>query len=586
MPRLGRTLTHGPFEARETVYECAGKCCWPSGARFVQHAACLQESLMPGSVVGYDVMVSVGLDRFVHHRQREEIRSALLDQYGVKISTGEVSALSKRFLQYLERLHRVRAPKIRETLKADGGWPMHIDATGEAGRGTLFIVIAGWRQWVLGSWKIATERADLILPCLRQTVGLFGTPCAAMRDMGKAVTPAIESLLCELNLDIPVLACHQHFLADVGRDLLNPCHAQLRDLFRRTKICPQLRTLIRELGRKIGRNIHNAREALRKWRAAVDSGHNIESGTDGLAQVRALAQWTLDFKADASGFDFPFDRPYLDFYDRCKTARCASDAFLRNPPPDKGVTAALRRLNRIFEAIECNVPFRQVIKRLRRRAALFDELRAVLRMAQSLPEKETEQDLNQMRDELNKWVDLLRQQRPARGPAVDIREAIDLILKHIDVHGDNLWGHCVQLPEGAGGGVRLVSRTNATAENFFKGVKHDERRRSGRKNLGQDLESLPAEAALAYNLKHDDYVSLLCGSLDRLPEIFAELDRNERTNELLGVNSNTEKHERLEDVLQISSASLCSADRQIIRTEEMDNRVTAAAQSRTSRCCG
>lgn len=55
-------------------------------------------------------------------------------------------------------------------------------------------------------------------------------------------------------------------------------------------------------------------------------------------------------------------------------------------------------------------------------------------------------------------------------------------------------------------GIRLVSQINETAENFFKGFKHDERRCSGRKNLDQDLESLPAKAALAYNLKHDDYM--------------------------------------------------------------------------------
>ena len=586
MPRLGRTLTHGSFEARETVYECADKCRWPSGVRVVQHAACLQASLMPGCVIGYDVMVFVGLKRFLHHCQREEICSALFDQYGVKISTGEVSALSVRFVQYLARLHRVRAPKIREALEADGGWPMHVDATGEAGRGTLLVVIAGWRQWVLGSWKIATERSDLILPCIRQTAHRFGPPCAAMRDLGKAVTPAIQALLGELELDIPVLACHQHFLADIGRDLLEPDHAQLRDLFRRTKIRPQLRTLIREFGRKIGKNIHSARDALKKWRSAVDNGHKMDSGAEGIAQVRALAQWTLDFKAEASGLDFPFDRPYLDFYNRCKTALRASDAFLRNPPPDKNVASALRRFHRILEAIECEVAFRQVTKRLCRRAALFDKLRAVLRMATTLPEKEDEQDLNRMRDKLNEWIVMLRKQRPTRGPAVDIREAIDLILKHIDVHGSNLWGHCIDLPQCVGGGTRLVPRTNAIAENFFKRIKHDERRRSGRKNLGQDLENMPAEAALAYNLEHDDYVSLLCGSLNLLPEAFAELDRNESDAELLGVNLEDEEQECLDAALRIASASLCSADRQIIRTDEMDRRIGAAARSRAPRYCG
>ena len=40
---------------------------------------------------------------------------------------------------------------------------MHVDATGEDGRGTMLAVIAGWRGWVLGSWKIPTENADAMI---------------------------------------------------------------------------------------------------------------------------------------------------------------------------------------------------------------------------------------------------------------------------------------------------------------------------------------------------------------------------------------------------------------------------------------
>ena len=74
---------------------------------------------------------------------------------------------------------------------------MHVDATGEDGRGTLLLVMAGWRQWVLGAWKISTERVELILPCLLETVRRFGAPCAAMRDLGRAMTPAIDDLVSE-----------------------------------------------------------------------------------------------------------------------------------------------------------------------------------------------------------------------------------------------------------------------------------------------------------------------------------------------------------------------------------------------------
>ncbi len=60
----------------------------------------------------------------------------------------------------------------------------------------------------------------------------------------------------------------------------------------------------------------------------AEGGHIIKSGDDGLAIVRAVAQWTLDYKAQASGLDYPFDRPYLDLYERCLTTLRATDAFL------------------------------------------------------------------------------------------------------------------------------------------------------------------------------------------------------------------------------------------------------------------
>jgi hypothetical protein len=524
-------------------------------------------------------MVRVGLERFLRHRQRHEICSMLENEEGIRISTGEVSDLSRRFVHYLARLHQARAERLKAALERDGGWPMHVDATGEGGRGTLLLVMAGWRQWVLGAWKISTERAELILPCLRETVRNFGAPCAAMRDLGRAMTPAIDDLVSELEPAIPVLACHQHFLADVGKDLLEPSHAKLRELFRRAKVRPKLRALVRDLGRKLGPSIGDARKAVIQWQSMADGGHGIASGSDGLAIVRAVAQWTLDYKAQASGLDYPFDRPYLDLYERCSTALRATDAFLRTPPENKKVKRALERLHRYLTPVDCDVPFRQTAERLRGRAALFDELRGVLRLA-AIPQKdETEPDLDRMRERLDELVASFKKRRPERGPAQDIRGAIDIILKHIDVHGANLWGHVIRLPESAGGGVRLVVRTNFPAENFFGGFKHDERRRSGRKNLAQDLEQLPAEAMLVYNLEHADYVALVCGSLDRLAEAFAQLDFDRHQMRMKGLPSD-DRHQDLRSEIQLSSASLSTADRRVIRTEEMDRRVAAAARSR------
>ena len=321
--RHGKTLEHGEFEAHERIHVCADGCRHPSGARVTRRALALSQCIEPGSVIGYDVMVFVGLRRFVEHRQREEIRGALEHEHGIGISNGEISVLAARFADHLEALPKARAQALRAQLENDGAWPLHIDATGEDGRGTLLVAYAGWRKWVLGSWKISTESADQILPRLQEVVGSFGAPCAIMRDLGRAVKEASADLVAELGGSIPILACHLHFLRDVGNDLLDSPHGQLRALLRRFKIRPALRRLARDLAYKLGSEISQARAAVLQWQQCEDQGHGLPTGMAGLATVRALAQWVLDYAADAPGDGMPFDRPYLDLYGRCHKARRA-----------------------------------------------------------------------------------------------------------------------------------------------------------------------------------------------------------------------------------------------------------------------
>jgi hypothetical protein len=577
----GRSIAHGTFDVNETVWVCAAKCRYPSGKLVTRRANSVAQCIMPNSITCYDLMVWVGRKRYLDHRQREEIRTRLREKHAIELSSGEVSRLARQFPDYLSRLHYSRAEPLKAALASDGGWPMQVDATGESGRGTLFVVMAGWKKWVLGSWKIATERCELILPCLQNTVQRFGAPCAAMRDLGRAVTPAIEALVLELDTDIPVLACHQHFLADIGKDLLEPCHSELRGFFRRTKTRPKLRSLVRELGRKIGEQIDESRKAVQQWQSMAEANHRIPEGRNGLAVVRTMAQWILDYKADSTGLDFPFDRPYLDSYNRCSIGLRAIEAYLRIPPDDREVVGVMKRFHRILGAVSGQVPGLQIVQRIRRRAALFDELRNQLRLASNVPEQESEDDLNSMREDFDKWIAELKERRPKRGPSKDIRNAIDTILTHVDTHGKNLWGHAIVLPEYAGGGIRLVARTNELLENYFKGIKHLERRRSGRKNLTQDLEHFPAAAALVHNLKDAEYVSIVCGSLNNLAKAFAQLDQEEQSRRQKGLPST--QTDNLERVLRISTSSLSIADRRIVRTDEMDRRIKNAAKSRAPR---
>jgi hypothetical protein len=580
--RTGATLTLGAFLVRETVHVCASRCRRPSGALVTRRAQALQESILPRRSIGYDVMVYIGVKRYLEYLQREEIQRLLRDEHRISLSTGTISDLARLFGSYLRALHEDRADALREALEGDGGWPLHVDATGENGRGTLLIAYAGWRRWVLGAWKIPTERADMVLPRLREVVALFGAPCAIVRDLGRAMTQAANDLVTELEHPIPVLACHAHFLADVGNDLLDPSHSALRNLFRRHKIRPALRGMAREIGRTIGSSITRVRKVVLAWQQDPNGEHTLPKGhLEGLGIVRALAQWVLDYPDDASGADFPFDRPYLDLLDRCLHARRAVDAFLRRPPDDKKVCHALKRLGRALEPAATQAPFAETARTLRSRAKLFDDLRSALRLSPSGSGGHTteaaasQHELRTIQSAVEQLTLSLRERRPSRGPAQDSRQAIDLVLAHLHRHGDSLWGHAIPLPHEAGGGVRVVSRTNNLLEGLNRSLKQGERRRSGRRVLADDFEHLPSEAALAPNLRCDDYLQILCTSLEQLPRAFADLDQRRR---LTAVS--LPPHDTSLPTPELASASLPKADRCLIRSDDMNRRVLAAARSR------
>ena len=195
--------------------------------------------------------------------------------------------------------------------------------------------------------------------------------------------------------------------------------------------------------------------------------------------------------------------------------------------------------------------------------------------------RQAREELRDVRAALKRFAASLRERRPQRGPAQDFREAIDVILDHLKNHGKSLWGHEVHLPAKAGGGVRLVDRTNNLSEHFFHAMKHGERRRSGRKNLARDFEVLPPESALVQNFNHPDYVAIVCGSLERLPRVFAKMDAAERCRPSRGTQAAQPALPVPQPVIE--TGSLPIIDRRLIRSEDMRRSIDAIIRSRPPR---
>lgn len=503
------TLAHGPLEVREIRKQCRSRRCPPLRSAQLAHL------VRPGHKYGYDLIVHVGLARYLAGLQREEIQCMLRDDHGIELCAGSVTALCDRFLSYLEVLHVARAPVLREAL--GDGYPMHLDATCERGKGGLFVCIGGWqsRHWVLWAARVHSESGANLAPVVEKAVELFGQPGATMRDMGEGCANAAESLR---KAGVPELVCHFHFLAAVGRCLFKQRYDKLRDLIRKTRCRADMRALLRD---------------MRKYNSTDRTEDRFGRGTL-RDDLKALVLWVLegDGHADAP---FPFSLPHLDFAQRCLQARQKAEPWVPRPctAPER---LALACLERLVERLETVRGFSTTVKELEKRKAAFGELREVLRLSNAeLPRGDTRttqehlpalellrlQQIKQAVDQYTKDIEGRITARQKRAKQQDSTYAV--ILRYLRRYGPHLFGHPVKRDED-GRVVAVVGRTNNVAEHFFGSQKQLLRRRVGRGQLGRDLEKQPAQVALVANLRDPEYVRLLAGSLDQLPETFALFD--------------------------------------------------------------
>ena len=497
------TLAQGQFEARELLQRCDGD----AGCQVVGSEK-LRQLVPPRQRYGYDLIVHVGLARYLGGRQREEIRAELRSLHGIELSDGTVSNLCDRFLLRLERLHLYRAPALRAAM--DGGYPIHLDATCERGRGALFVALDGWRGWVLGARRIATEHQDHLQPLIEQLVALFGAPVAVVRDMGEGIGAAVEPLR---QRGVPELLCHYHFLAAVGKKLLEQPYTLLRDALRRTGVRSELYVMLRELRR------HRQKHG---WQGSFGAGPMRED-------LLALVLWLLEGEGHKDA-PFPFSLPHLHFVRRCEHA--GEQAKLWVPSPR---TAPERRALKHLRSLLARLPKQRGVavatERLDEGWQAFCELRDILRLTNAelpraelraqqphLPTLELLRLAEMQRDLLDYSQDLDKRVAAAGKSSVHA-----VVLRYLQRHGAFLFGHPARRDED-GRVLAVVARTNNALEHLFGGHKQKLRRRLGRAHLARDLQQQPAQAALVINLRHPEYVRVLCGSLDDLPDAFASLD--------------------------------------------------------------
>ena len=526
------TNKHGALSGWWPTQKCPNGCKKEDGRTFTKRAGQLENLAMKNHGFGYDIEVEVGICRYLKHMQIDEIVEKF-DAEGKKMSPASVSRYSHQFLDHLELLHVAHLPIIAKLMAEEGGYYMLFDSTCEAGSGSLFAVLAGWRGWTLGSWRQSTENAKEMLPHVMFLIGTLGPPLAIMKDLstqGQCV--ADEIIKAYPHAIILILACHYHFAKDIGKDILHAGHNVLKGCIRDTKAA--LARLIRDTRDKVADDPESVARTVGKWLADPES-IAITMDSDAVAVVRYLSQWILDSSQDGGSSQFPFELPHLLFYDRIVRMSNMSATLLNNSKaePHSAAYRLLHRLHNMTTALANDRKAAKTAALLRSKNELFVRLRTALQLEKKAiiegackTVEERKEFHQKVKEDFETFVAELRKMQGSSKVKASLKSAVDIIVTHVDKYNDKLWGHDIPVIDKDGNiSMRVIERTNNLCEQSFAKIKNNERRRSGRKNLGWDMTVRPAAVSLVENLKDEEYLQLVCnGSLDSLPILFANLD--------------------------------------------------------------
>jgi len=486
----------------------------------------LARLVAPGARHAYDLLVRVGLARFVGCHEDEEIQAEICRECGVVPGRSTVSHLARKFVAYFQAVHQESVPALRGAMAARGGYILHIDGTCEEASRILLVCMDSLSMQVLESRRIQAESHDQVRQVLRAVRRDWGLPLAIVHDLRRALITAAG----EVFHGIRQFVCHYHLAADVGKDILAPHMDRLRRVLRRTKVRAKLRQLVRSLkgfaaGGDGGDHVVSELLSLRSGNA-LRRRCTAESAK---GAVHALACWILAFARDGEGYGFPFDLPYLSFYERIvRVYQMLIAAGALDRKAARGPLHELHRLRCILAVVvrgSESAELRQIVAGTQRDRRIFERFRKALRIC---PEGEGKRKADaapralsarRHRRLLQRLRATVTRQIRAGG---DSARACRIVRQHLQKYWKYLFGHVMRQSKG----TIVVPRTNNDEEAMFRILKRQCRRLHGRKDLSDDLEAMSPAVPLLRNLTNQSYCQTVYGGT--APEQIA--DRFSRVN--------------------------------------------------------
>jgi hypothetical protein len=445
----------------------------------------------------FDLIVRIGMLRYVQHKQISEIRDELKN---LQLPARTVSWLCRLFLKYILAVHLDSAPAIRSLLSSNGGYVLMLDGTGQNGP-MVMQMRDGWSGIHLLSCSVRSENEGEIVPRLLLLKNMFGTPVACVRDMGSGVTKSLKMAFP----DTYSILCHFHFLRAEGWKLFEPVYPSFRSRIDRMGIKRRLRHLMRA----IERGIYGGRDA---------------------SLAMKLCRYIFDYKKDAHGLSYPFSLPILDFYTRCENVRkgLAIRVDVSGRRRGKPLTRLFVLLEMFYASLGASAHYQAVL--LTRRRRWFNRIRNALRYRNGpipLNSKHnlSEMDLERGRIKLDWLISIIDRGSHSSGEK-ELRRTLLSVKRDLTERRDELFAPNALVTVKGKSVVKPVTRTISSEESEFRKLRRHDRRIKGNSHVDSEVQEEGAAMLILENLKNKEYVKAVYGSISKLPERFAMVSKD------------------------------------------------------------
>lgn len=471
---------------------------------------------------GYDIIAAVGLGSFIEGKKLSDIQQQLQAQIPhFSIPYSSLYDQQRKFLFYFGQLHRASMPLIKDYLSSLGKICWLIDGTIERGTDVFFGVKECQKNIFLDCFKIPSENEKDIVKCLLDVGENFGRPFEIIHDLSQAMRNASKSAYS----DIIQKVCHFHFTRDVGSDLYDRPHDMLLKQLKKLKLKVHLKDQRRSQSRWLRNRVeHKDNLVLEKLLKGVDVPE-INNKVLVRELFLSLNHWLLDYANDGSRQGYPFDPYLLYFHRRSIIVYNTVNRILESFASERDLPQCLIYLSNKLEHYLTDSQIVDASALYEKAFSLFSDIRANLRLLDvkqnTAPIYETYEISPLEQEEILKNISDLKNQLIRKMSLIGDdkeRKLYEIASKHIQKYEPYLINE-----SSVDNHAEKIIRTTNSLEQTWGIAKRTKRQLTGKKKLTREFNCLPKEYMLVQNLRNPDYVDLVLGDIEKLPEKLAEV---------------------------------------------------------------